>query len=37
MQGNLCGVPLPAGEMEKVLARQWSTGREGGAKETAGS
>ena len=23
MQGNLCGVPLPAGELEKVLARQW--------------
>jgi diguanylate cyclase (GGDEF)-like protein/PAS domain S-box-containing protein len=29
MQGNLCGVPLPTGEMEKVLAREWSTGREG--------
>ena len=28
LQGNLCGVPLPPGEMEKVLARQWSTGRE---------
>jgi diguanylate cyclase (GGDEF)-like protein len=29
MQGNLCGVPLPAPEMEKLLARQWSNGREG--------
>ncbi len=29
MQGNLCGVPLPVAEMEKLLARQWSTGREG--------
>jgi diguanylate cyclase (GGDEF)-like protein/PAS domain S-box-containing protein len=28
MQGNLCGVPLPAAEMEKLLSRQWSTGRE---------
>jgi predicted signal transduction protein with EAL and GGDEF domain len=28
VQGNLCGVPLPAGEMDKVLARQWPTGRE---------
>ena len=28
MQGNLCGVPLPAGEMEKMLARQWSNGRD---------
>jgi diguanylate cyclase (GGDEF)-like protein len=28
MQGNLCGVPLPASEMEKLLARQWTTGRE---------
>jgi len=31
MQGNLCGVPLPVAEMEKLLARQWSTGREGSA------
>jgi diguanylate cyclase (GGDEF)-like protein len=29
MQGNLCGVPMPAGEMEKTLARQWAPGREG--------
>jgi diguanylate cyclase (GGDEF)-like protein/PAS domain S-box-containing protein len=34
MQGNLCGVPLPSGEMEKVLARQWSAGREGTAAKT---
>jgi EAL domain-containing protein (putative c-di-GMP-specific phosphodiesterase class I) len=34
MQGNLCGVPLPAGEMEKLLARQWSTGREGAPAQT---
>jgi diguanylate cyclase (GGDEF)-like protein len=35
MQGNLCGVPLPVGEMEKVLARQWSTGRQGEPAKTS--
>jgi diguanylate cyclase (GGDEF)-like protein len=37
MQGNLCGVPLPAGEMEKVLARQWSTGRESATEQKSGA
>jgi EAL domain-containing protein (putative c-di-GMP-specific phosphodiesterase class I) len=38
MQGNLCGVPLPAGELEKVLARQWTkTQAAGPDKESAAS
>jgi diguanylate cyclase (GGDEF)-like protein/PAS domain S-box-containing protein len=37
LQGNLCGVPLPAGEMEKVLARLWATGRETAKAKATGA